>query len=76
MSPRRQLATEPLAIIFSRYAIQFKMMVPSLRRHLRKSADGHHNFPLVLGNLPAMRGSRWHAASVARAKALNSASTM
>jgi hypothetical protein len=26
------------------------------------------SFPLVPGSLPAMRGSRWHAASVARAK--------
>ena len=31
-------------------------------------------FPLVLGNCPAMRGSRWQAKSTALANALNSAS--
>jgi hypothetical protein len=43
--------------------------LPSLRNRI-------HNFPFVLGNWPAMRGSCWRAASTARANALNSASTM
>ena len=35
-----------------------------------------YNLPFVLGNWPAIRGSCWQAVSVARANALNSASTM
>jgi len=38
--------------------------------------NANQSFPFVLGNWPAMRGSRRQAASVARANALNSASTM
>jgi hypothetical protein len=33
----------------------------------------NHNFPLVLGSKPAIRGSFWQAISTARAKALNKA---
>ena len=44
-------------------------------RDIQGIGISHYSFPLVLGNWPAMRGSRWQATSTALAKALKRASS-
>ena len=68
------LSYEP-TLILDEIAVQHILMPLMVLPSVPPKAASQ-SFPLVLGNWPAMRGSRRHAASVARANALNSASTM